>query len=86
MRAVSPRGEQPMLIPLPKYFSLRIGVEPADLEAAVRAMRCHRSQLSQQLMDRLSSGAAHTLPDHVLLAPAVPMTTPDRLFPEDRRP
>jgi LmbE family N-acetylglucosaminyl deacetylase len=54
MRAMNPsRGEPPFLIPLAKYFSMRVAFTPADVEAAGRSMACHRTQYSDEVLQRV---------------------------------
>jgi LmbE family N-acetylglucosaminyl deacetylase len=59
------RGVPPFLIPLPKYFSTRIPFSTADFEASRRSMACHKTQFSDDIMQRVSeaqSGAWKELP------------------------
>jgi LmbE family N-acetylglucosaminyl deacetylase len=54
MRMVDPsRAAPPFLIPLPKYFSVRVAFTPADAEAAGRSMACHRTQFSDDVIRRV---------------------------------
>ena len=46
VRAMNPsRGEPPFLLPLPKYFSVRVPFSSVDFEASRRAMACHQTQV-----------------------------------------
>ena len=47
------RGEPPMLLPQAKYFTVQVPFTPGDLEAAQKAMACHRSQFSPETLQRL---------------------------------
>jgi LmbE family N-acetylglucosaminyl deacetylase len=47
------RGEPPFLVPLAKYFTVRIAFTPADAEAAKAAMACHRTQYSSEVVQRV---------------------------------
>src|SRR6266567_3437594 len=38
------RGEPPLLFPQAKYFTVKVPFAPADLDAAVKAMACHKTQ------------------------------------------
>jgi len=46
------RGEPPMLIPQAKYFTVQVSFEPADFEAAMKAMACHKSQFTPEVLAR----------------------------------
>jgi N-acetyl-1-D-myo-inositol-2-amino-2-deoxy-alpha-D-glucopyranoside deacetylase len=69
-RVVNPqRGEPPMLIPQAKYFTVQVPFTPADLEAAKKALACHRSQFNAEAlqrflpeMQRLWNGAVRFIP------------------------
>ena len=53
-RVINPqRGEPPMLFPQAKYFNVRVPFAPADLDAALKAMACHKSQFTAEAMQRL---------------------------------
>ena len=55
MRVMNPsRGAPPFLIPLAKYFSVRVGYTTADVESAVRSMTCHRTQYSDAVIQRFA--------------------------------
>ena len=53
-RLINPqRGEPPLLLPQAKYFTVQVPFTPADLESAKKAMACHRSQFSPEMLQRL---------------------------------
>jgi LmbE family N-acetylglucosaminyl deacetylase len=55
MRAMNPsRPEPAFLVPLAKYFSVRIAFTPADMESARRAMSCHQTQYSEAVVERIA--------------------------------
>jgi LmbE family N-acetylglucosaminyl deacetylase len=55
MRAINPtRGAPAFLVPLAKYFSVRVAFTPADAEAARRSMSCHRTQYSDEVVQQIS--------------------------------
>jgi LmbE family N-acetylglucosaminyl deacetylase len=55
MRAINPARETPaFLVPLAKYFSVRVAFTPADAEASRRSMSCHRTQYSDEVVQRIS--------------------------------
>src|SRR6476659_9694198 len=69
-RVVNPqRGAPPMVIPQEKYFTVRVPITDADLEAAGKALACHHSQFTAELlqrflpaMPRLWNGAVRFIP------------------------
>jgi LmbE family N-acetylglucosaminyl deacetylase len=69
-RVMNPaRGEPPFLIPLAKYFSTRVPFSTADFEASRRAMACHRTQYSDDIVQRVSDGMRGGLKGELPLAP-----------------
>ena len=55
MRAMNPsRGEPAFLVPLAKYFSVRVAFTPADADAAQRSMACHQTQYSAEVIQRVA--------------------------------
>lgn len=53
IRAMSPRGEPPLLIPQAKYFTVRVPFAPEDFDAAVRSMVCHHTQGTPEVAQRM---------------------------------
>jgi LmbE family N-acetylglucosaminyl deacetylase len=81
MRAMNPqRGAPPMLVPQPKYLSVRVPFTPADLDAAHRAMACHRTQLSEAIVERVFPGMAAMWNGTMTLAPALSTAPGTDLF------
>jgi LmbE family N-acetylglucosaminyl deacetylase len=69
-RAMNPaRGEPPFLIPLPKYFSTRVVFTSADGEAARRSTSCHRTQYSDDVVQRVTEAQSRALNGALPLAP-----------------
>jgi LmbE family N-acetylglucosaminyl deacetylase len=69
-RSMNPeRGEPPFLIPLAKYFSARVSFSTADLEASRRSMACHKTQYSDDVVQRVSEGMREALKGQLPLAP-----------------
>lgn len=70
LRMMNPaRGAPPFLVPLAKYFTVRIAFTPADAEAARAAMACHRTQYSSDTVQgvfeeqkRIWNGALSLVP------------------------
>jgi LmbE family N-acetylglucosaminyl deacetylase len=54
MRLLNPaRAEAAFLVPLAKYFTMRIAFTPADADAARLAMACHRTQFATDVVQRV---------------------------------
>jgi LmbE family N-acetylglucosaminyl deacetylase len=69
-RAMNPaRGAPPFLVPQPKYFSMRVAFTPADDEAAQRSMACHRTQFSDDVIQRVGKAQNRALNGTLPLAP-----------------
>ena len=80
-RLVNPkRGEPPMLFPQAKYFTLQVPFTPTDLQAAQKAMACHRSQFTPETLQRLLPEQARILNGKVAFIPAVSTTSSNDLF------
>ncbi len=55
-RALNPaRGAPPLLIPQAKFFTVRVSFAAADAEAARRSMMCHRTQYSEDVVERVAT-------------------------------
>ena len=73
MRAMNPqRGEPPLVVPQAKYFTMRVPFAPEDLRAAERAMACHRSQFTPEVVQRVAPAAARAWNGAIRLIPAFP--------------
>jgi LmbE family N-acetylglucosaminyl deacetylase len=80
-RQLSPeRGEPPMLFPQAKYFTVHVPFTPQDLEAAQKAMACHRSQFTPELLQRLLPEHGRVWQGKVAFVPAFMSTSDDDLF------
>lgn len=80
-RQLSPeRGEPPMLFPQAKYFTVHVPFAPQDLEAAQKAMACHRSQFTPELLQRLLPEHGRVWPGKVAFIPAFSHASSDDLF------
>ena len=81
IRAMNPgRGEPPFLVPQAKYFSTRVPFTPADADAAVRSMACHRTQYSAEVVERITGIAKSVLNGVLPLAPAFAADAGSDLF------
>jgi LmbE family N-acetylglucosaminyl deacetylase len=80
-RLVNPqRGEPPLLLPQAKYFTVHVPFTPADLDAATKAMACHRSQFSPELLQRILPEMARLWNGRIAFVPASSSTGGDDLF------
>jgi len=81
MRAMYPgRGEPPWLVPRPKYFTVRVPFEPQDADAARRAMACHRSQFTDEMVERATTAGVRAWPGGIPLIPAESGVRQDSVF------
>ena len=80
-RAMNPqRGAPPLLVPQSKYFTTRVSFTPPDLHAAQRAMSCHRSQFTPEVLQRVLPAQAAFWNGTIALAPAFATTRGTDLF------
>ena len=63
------RGEPPFLIPQPKYFTVRVPFTAADFEAAKHSMSCHRTQYSDDVVQRVTESMRQAWNGVLPLAP-----------------
>jgi LmbE family N-acetylglucosaminyl deacetylase len=81
MRAMNPaRGEPPLLIPQAKYLSVRVAFKNADFDAARRAMSCHRTQYTDEVVQRVTEAAKRAWNGSLPLAPAFAAGSGSDLF------
>jgi LmbE family N-acetylglucosaminyl deacetylase len=84
-RAMNPaRGAPPFLVPQPKYFSMRVAFTPADDEAAQRSMACHRTQFSDDVVQRVGKAQSRALNGTLALAPFLTADAGTDLFTSSR--
>jgi LmbE family N-acetylglucosaminyl deacetylase len=80
-RATNPqRGAPPLLIPEAKYFTVKVHFAPADGEAALKAMACHRSQFTPEMMQRVRPAMDRVWNGVLAFIPASLATKSDDLF------
>jgi LmbE family N-acetylglucosaminyl deacetylase len=80
-RAANPsRGEPALLVPAAKYFTTRIPFSAADLEASRRAMACHRTQYSDDTVQRISDSMRSAFNGALPFAPLFATTSSIDLF------
>jgi LmbE family N-acetylglucosaminyl deacetylase len=81
MRLANPqRGEPPLLYPQPKYFTVKVPFAPADLDAAVKTMACHKTQFTAEAMQRFLPARERVWNGAVAFVPASPAFSGDDLF------
>jgi LmbE family N-acetylglucosaminyl deacetylase len=81
MRLANPkRGEPPLLFPQAKYFTVKVQFTPADLEAAVKTMACHKTQFTAEAMQRFLPARDRVWSGAVAFVPASPGLSGDDLF------
>ena len=64
------RGEPPFLIPQAKYFSTRVPFSSADFETSRRSMACHKTQYSDDVVERVSEAMRVGLKGELPFAPS----------------
>jgi LmbE family N-acetylglucosaminyl deacetylase len=64
------RGAPPLTIPQAKYFTVRVPFMQQDLDASGKAMSCHRSQLSADVLARMVPAQGRMYGGAVALIPA----------------
>jgi LmbE family N-acetylglucosaminyl deacetylase len=64
------RGEPPFLIPLAKHFSTRVPFSTVDLDASRRSMACHKTQYSDDVVQRVSEAMRGALKGELPFAPS----------------
>lgn len=73
MRAMLPqRGEPPLVVPDARYATARVSFSPQDLQASALSMRCHKSQFTDEVVQRVHAAAAQFWNGSILLIPAFP--------------
>lgn len=80
-RAMNPaRGEPAFLIPLAKYFSVRISFSTADFEASLQSMACHKTQYSDDIVHTASEAMRKASKGELPLSPLFPVVATTDLF------
>ena len=80
IRAMSPRGEPPLLIPQAKYFTVHVPFAPEDFDAAARSMVCHHTQFTPEVAQRVVPLMRRELNGVVALIPAFATAPATDLF------
>jgi LmbE family N-acetylglucosaminyl deacetylase len=74
------RGEPAFVVPQVKHLTTRVSFSPADLDAAQRAMGCHRSQYTAETVQRVFPAQARFWNGSVTFAPAFSTSSGNGLF------
>lgn len=81
IRAMTPgRGEPPFLIPDASLFSLRVAFTERDFDAARRSMACHKTQFSEETVERVTRVMRDAWKGELALSPMVPQARSSDLF------
>jgi LmbE family N-acetylglucosaminyl deacetylase len=81
IRAMNPaRGEPPLLIPQADLFTMRVAFTAADFEAARRSMACHKTQASDDAVERVTKAMRDVWKGELPLSPMVPQPPANDLF------
>jgi LmbE family N-acetylglucosaminyl deacetylase len=81
IRAMIPqRGEPPLLVPDVRYATARVPFGPEDLQAAARSMACHKSQFTDEVVQRVRAAAEGVWNGAIPLIPAFPTALITDLF------
>jgi LmbE family N-acetylglucosaminyl deacetylase len=81
IRAMNPqRGVPPLVIPQARYFTVHVPFAPQDLAAAQRAMTCHRTQYTDEVVQRVFPVQARVWNGVIALVPAFQTAPAGDLF------
>jgi LmbE family N-acetylglucosaminyl deacetylase len=80
VRSMNPGREETYLRPSSKYFSARIPFSPSDFDAARRSMACHKTQYSDDMVERVSAATRDALKGELPLIPWLPQAATTDLF------
>jgi LmbE family N-acetylglucosaminyl deacetylase len=81
IRAMYPaRGEPPLLIPQSALFTMRVPFTDADFEAARRSMACHKTQFSDETVERVTKAMKEILKGENALSSILPQPLSNDLF------
>ena len=74
------RGVPPLVIPRDDLFTVRVPFTDADLHAGRRSFECHKTQVSQEAVDRVSPAMRDAWKGEIPLSPMVPAAPASDLF------
>src|SRR5687767_5367605 len=76
----STRGVPPLLIPRADLFTVRVPFTDADLNAGRRSFECHKTQVSQEAIDRVIPAMRDAWKGEIPLSPMVPAAPANDVF------
>jgi hypothetical protein len=74
------RGVPPFVIPQANLFTVRVPFTDADLNAGRRSFECHKTQVSQEAIDRVIPAMRDAWKGEVPLSPMTPGPPANDLF------
>lgn len=81
IRTMNPqRGEPPLLVPDGRFVTVHVPFRPEDLQAAARSMACHKSQFTDEVVQRVQAATARVWNGAIPLIPAFPTAPITDLF------
>jgi LmbE family N-acetylglucosaminyl deacetylase len=81
IRAMNPtRGVPPFVVPRADLFTVRVPFTDADLNAGRRSFECHKTQVSQEAIDRVIPAMREAWKGEIPVSPMVPGPPADDLF------
>jgi LmbE family N-acetylglucosaminyl deacetylase len=81
IRAMNPtRGVPPLVIPQASLFTVRVAFTPADFDAGRRSFECHKTQISQDAIDRVIPAMRDAWKGEIPLSPMMPQVAGNDLF------
>ena len=81
IRAMNPtRGVPAFVIPRADLFTVRVPFTDADLNAARRSFECHKTQISQEAIDRVFQATRDAWRGEIPLSPMVPEAPTNDIF------
>ena len=85
IRAMNPqRGEPLLLVPEARYATTRVAFSPEDLQASARSMACHKSQFTDEVVQRVHAARAGVWNGAIPLIPAFTTVPTTDLFQNAR--
>jgi N-acetyl-1-D-myo-inositol-2-amino-2-deoxy-alpha-D-glucopyranoside deacetylase len=81
IRAMNPtRGVPPFVIPRGELFTVRVAFTDADFDAGRRSFECHKTQVSQEAIDRVIPAMRDAWKGQIPLSPMMPEPPATDLF------
>jgi hypothetical protein len=74
------RGVPPFVIPRADLFTVRVPFTDADLNAGRRSFECHKTQVSQEAIDRVIPAMRDAWKGEIPLSPMVPGAPANDVF------